>query len=401
MKNGLVVVLLALASPCLAQSGTITYQGSLCHPDGRPISESSCRMYFALYDAVAAGRQLWTETETSVTIRQGLFSVILGDGAPFGTLFSTAGPVWLEVAADLDQDGTFETGEVYAPRQPFAGVPWAREAARLQGLEAAAFQRRITGTAPAGRFIRTINANGSIFTGGDAARPVEYAVHAADATTVLVALSASGLRGRPVTTTAPLVGQMLRWNGSAWGPVAPDNQPPVALLDVKPEMIYLSSTSETVQLDLRASYDPEGTPLTYAFDFMLAGSTPTEWSTIPITAVFIREPGDMLVGGWVRDAAGAVARSQTMLYVYRWIAATPAMSANVGQHASQALVGFQPAVAFYGVSNGNLNYVRAIAAGQGLWSAPVTVDSVGDVGQYASLEFVDGQPAIVGPPRDR
>ena len=68
---------------------------------------------------------------------------------------------------------------------------------------------------------------------------------------------------------------------------------------------------------------------------------------------------------------------------------------TVGQFTSLTIVNGNPAIAYYDVTNTNLKYVRATDVNGTSWAAPVTVESsAADVGQYASLAVVNGNPAI-------
>ena len=66
----------------------------------------------------------------------------------------------------------------------------------------------------------------------------------------------------------------------------------------------------------------------------------------------------------------------------------------VGAWPSLAVVDGRPAIAYVGNSSPDLKYVRADDASGSDWGTPVTLDSAGDVGAYASLAVVDGHPAI-------
>jgi hypothetical protein len=72
---------------------------------------------------------------------------------------------------------------------------------------------------------------------------------------------------------------------------------------------------------------------------------------------------------------------------------------DVGRFASMALVNGNPAIAYQDVSNGDLRYIRALDAGGTNWGVPVIVDSgtnssSQNVGQFASLAVVNGRPAV-------
>jgi hypothetical protein len=193
------VVLFVVASVAFGGPNTITYQGCVLGPGGNPVADGTYQMRFRVFDAVTAGNQRWEETDAAVAVMGGLFSATLGDDPlhPFGSLFATNANLWLEVAIDLDKNGSIAANEVYAPRQKMSGAAWAIEADTLDGKHAADLgtikgvtagtgltgggvsgsvalsantnylQRRVTGVAPAGQFIRAINADGTVSTSVD------------------------------------------------------------------------------------------------------------------------------------------------------------------------------------------------------------------------------------------
>ncbi len=68
---------------------------------------------------------------------------------------------------------------------------------------------------------------------------------------------------------------------------------------------------------------------------------------------------------------------------------------DTGEFTSLQIVGSRPAIAYYRRDTGNLVYVRASDTTGSAWGAPVKVDnSADDVGQYASMAIVNGNPAI-------
>jgi len=89
MKNQIVVrfalaVLLVLAMmPCtvLAVPQEIHYQGYLTDAEGSPLN-GEVAMTFRIWDAPGAGTQLWSESHAAVTLREGVFNVILGSSVP-------------------------------------------------------------------------------------------------------------------------------------------------------------------------------------------------------------------------------------------------------------------------------------------------------------------------------
>ncbi|MCX8037161.1 MAG: hypothetical protein N3D11_08985 [Candidatus Sumerlaeia bacterium] len=130
-----------LAAAAHAGPQILTYQGSVTAAGGAAVTDGTYRMRFSMLDAETspAGVVRWTETDTAVQVTGGLFSTVLGDGTAFGTLFQDHSNLWLEVAIDLNKNGTFEPNEIYAPRQRVTAAAWAIEADRLQGRAAADF----------------------------------------------------------------------------------------------------------------------------------------------------------------------------------------------------------------------------------------------------------------------
>ena len=124
---------ISLCISCLAMvhaagPGVITYQGSLTTPDGEPQAGGSYDMEFKLWGAASGGDMHWMEAHTGVNgvvVTNGMFSLDLGGITPFpADLFSQAPNLWLEVAADVDGNGS--TGdEVYSPRVRFTATPYA------------------------------------------------------------------------------------------------------------------------------------------------------------------------------------------------------------------------------------------------------------------------------------
>ena len=104
---------------------TMNYQGSLKNlEDGTPIDASDVSMTFTIYDSLTDGMSLWTEDQTSIDIVDGIYSVTLGSTNPLDTLAFDV-PYYLEVTID---------GETFSSRLPLTSVPYARNAAGVEGL---------------------------------------------------------------------------------------------------------------------------------------------------------------------------------------------------------------------------------------------------------------------------
>ncbi len=102
-------------SPLLAQGPRImAYQAVLVDGAGDPYADGTYSVTFKLYTVAIGGSAVWTETQ-SVTTTDGVFSVILGESAPFddGDDFEVA--LWLEVTQ----------GATTFPRQKLTASPYA------------------------------------------------------------------------------------------------------------------------------------------------------------------------------------------------------------------------------------------------------------------------------------
>ena len=106
-------------------SRTISYQGLLTEPDGRPIPDGDYQMLLRLYDAPVGGSLLWEETQ-STPVEKGLFSLYLGDVQPLIGI-SLSRQLFLETAI---------VGRAPFPRTHMAMVPYAMNSIRVDSADA-------------------------------------------------------------------------------------------------------------------------------------------------------------------------------------------------------------------------------------------------------------------------
>ena len=132
--------LVSLSPANAAIRDTITYQGQVVDSSLIPPTNGSYNMQFRVYDSLAAGNLLWTESYTGgnqVTINNGVFTVELnsvcaswtGGCASNGGIDWTTDSYYLQVEFDADSNATYE--EIFAPRKRFTSVPYAQVAAQL------------------------------------------------------------------------------------------------------------------------------------------------------------------------------------------------------------------------------------------------------------------------------
>jgi hypothetical protein len=123
---GLVLWLTLLSSIGYAQiPHKMNYQGYLTNAAGVPIN-GTVQMVFSIYNVSSGGSPLWTETH-SVTVSQGVYSVILGEGTipnPINLLFDTT--YYLGVRAGTDPEMT--------PRKILTSVGYAFQALNSEML---------------------------------------------------------------------------------------------------------------------------------------------------------------------------------------------------------------------------------------------------------------------------
>ena len=109
----------------------INYQGRFIDHAGMPVSGDTIQMRFAFLDGDTAGAGLlWSETQESVTVQNGIYSVLLGSVNPIPPSALAAPEVYLEVRA---------RGEIFSPRQRVTSAPFAHLAAALAGDTAGVF----------------------------------------------------------------------------------------------------------------------------------------------------------------------------------------------------------------------------------------------------------------------
>ena len=162
-----------LLAAAAAPLGTgFTYQGQLKR-DGSPVTDT-CDFQFGLYDTASLGVQLGvTQTVSSVSVADGLFTVQLNDGGQFGASAFNGEARWLAIAVRCPAGSDNYTG---LGRQALTAAPYALYSNSTGALQG-------------------------------------YAV---------------------VPNQPPSNGQVLKWNASGWAPASDDKSPYVRTVIVSP-----------------------------------------------------------------------------------------------------------------------------------------------------------------------
>jgi hypothetical protein len=130
----------------------INYQGYLTDSGGNPIN-ATLQMIFSIYETAVGGSAVWTETQPSVAIADGLFSVLLGSTNPISPQYLT-GESYLGIQVGSDPEMT--------PRQRMVSVAYAlrsiiaKNADTLDDLDSTDFVA-VTGDTMTGQLVLPAN----------------------------------------------------------------------------------------------------------------------------------------------------------------------------------------------------------------------------------------------------
>ena len=123
-KTIVALLFLALALPLIAaESGQVNYQARLLDSYGRRVN-GTVDLSFKIYDAATDGNLLWSETQSGVTVQDGVYSVILGSQTPIPASVFGGGNVYLELGIN---------GETLLPRQQMTASSYALVARTIMG----------------------------------------------------------------------------------------------------------------------------------------------------------------------------------------------------------------------------------------------------------------------------
>jgi len=120
VAGGLWVSSPSLASPVAGEDSatSIPCQGRLAGEDGQPVADGDYDFVFGIYDARIGGEPLWTETQAGVAVRDGYFSVLLGELSSLG-IEAASGEHYLAVSVRGPDDEGFTP---LNPRHALEGI---------------------------------------------------------------------------------------------------------------------------------------------------------------------------------------------------------------------------------------------------------------------------------------
>lgn len=125
LRLGLGVCLfLSAASVVAGVPELISYQGRLLDSAGNPVPDGVHSVTFSLYEVPVEGAPFWSETHSTVSVSNGLFSVILGSLTPFSPAATkrAGSDIWMGITVGSDPE--------ISPRAQLLSVPFAFNADR-------------------------------------------------------------------------------------------------------------------------------------------------------------------------------------------------------------------------------------------------------------------------------
>lgn len=102
----------------------INYQGKLLDSFGKPVTGTTKKVTFSIYNVSAGGTALWSETYPALSVNQGVFSCMLGGITPLNLAFDQQYYLGIQVESDPEM----------SPRQYIASAGYAIRAENVTGV---------------------------------------------------------------------------------------------------------------------------------------------------------------------------------------------------------------------------------------------------------------------------
>jgi hypothetical protein len=110
----------------------INFQGKLTNTDGTNVTNGTYSIVFSIYTVSSGGSNVWTETQPSVSVTDGVFRVALGSVTALpGSVDFNTNALYLGIKVGADAEMT--------PRVQFTAAPYAFNSDKLGGLASSGF----------------------------------------------------------------------------------------------------------------------------------------------------------------------------------------------------------------------------------------------------------------------
>ncbi len=125
-------VLLPADSVNAAINSQINFQGKLTNTDGTNVTNGTYSIVFSIYTVASGGSNIWTETQGSVSVTDGIFRVALGSGTALpGSVDFNSSSLYLGIKVGADPE--------MSPRVQFTAAPYAFNSDKLGGIASTGF----------------------------------------------------------------------------------------------------------------------------------------------------------------------------------------------------------------------------------------------------------------------
>lgn len=125
-------VLLPANSANAAINSQINFQGKLTNTDGTNVTNGTYSIVFSIYTVASGGSNIWTETQGSVSVTDGIFRVALGSGTALpGSVDFNSSSLYLGIKVGADPE--------MSPRVQFTAAPYAFNSDKLGGIASTGF----------------------------------------------------------------------------------------------------------------------------------------------------------------------------------------------------------------------------------------------------------------------
>ena len=143
------------ASAVVGINHQINFQGKLVNLNGTNVTDGTYSIVFSIYNVASGGVAIWTETQASTSVTNGIFQINLGSVTPLpGSVDFNTDNIYLGMKVGADAEMT--------PRIQFTSVPQAFNSEKLGGLDKTGFIQNQTGSTQTADF--KISGTGNIGT---------------------------------------------------------------------------------------------------------------------------------------------------------------------------------------------------------------------------------------------